>query len=428
MNTFIIYLIQSSAILSLMFLVYWIFLRKETFFQLNRAFLLMSGFFSLVAPIIPFQKIMQEPVGSLAVFLEPVLITPDPSGLNFIADIQWPGSILVVYLTGLTIFSVRFFIQIIQMYILSRRSTVTKANNVRLILVDRRYAPFSFLNMIFINKSRIAPENLPAILAHEQVHVNQGHSIDLILTELLFIFQWFNPFTWLLNRELKNIHEYLADEGVIRQGINTADYQQIILNETIGVKVNSLTHNFNISQLKKRIIMMTQKRSGSWAAGKMMLALPVILGIGLIFSVSAISVNTIQNNQSKSQSSEKANQKDAQQLVEVQPSFPGGQDAMSKFLVEKIKYPVDAMKKNIMGTVYVSFTVETDGTLTDVKILKGIGSGCDEETIRVVKLMPKWVPGKAKGQPVKAQITLPVKFKLDDDKGKDKNPPEEKKK
>jgi TonB family protein len=215
---------------------------------------------------------------------------------------------------------------------------------------------------------------------------------------------------------------------VIRQGINTSDYQQIILNETIGVKVNSLTHNFNISQLKKRIIMMTQKRSGSWAAGKMMLALPVILGIGLIFSVSAISVNTVQDNQSKSQSSEKANQKDAQQLVEVQPSFPGGQDAMSKFLVENIKYPVDAMKKNIMGTVYVSFTVETDGTLTDVKILKGIGSGCDEETIRVVKLMPKWVPGKAKGQPVKAQITLPVKFKLDDDKGKDKSPTEEKKK
>ena len=438
MNAFIIYLIQSSVSLSLMFLVYWIFLRNDTFFHLNRAFLLLSGFFSLMIPLIPFQKIMQEPVSSLAVFLEPVLITPDPSGQKLISDMQWSEIILIAYLTGLTIFIVRFFIQIIQMFLLARRSIVTKTDNIRLILIDHRYAPFSFLNMVFINKSKVATENLPAILAHEQVHVNQGHTIDLILTEMLIIVQWFNPFVWLLNRELRNIHEYLADEGVISQGIKTADYQQIILNETIGVKVNPLTHNFNVSQLKKRIIMMTQKRSGSWAAGKMMLALPVILGIGLIFSVSAISVNSLQDNKSKSQASEKATQKEAQQQVEVQPSFPGGQDAMSKFLVGNIKYPEEAMKKNVTGTVYVSFAVETDGNLTDLKIQKGIGSGCDEETIRVMKLMPKWIPGTTKGQPVKARVTLPVKFKLDGDKEKTKKsqlkftapvvPPEEKKK
>ena len=100
-------------------------------------------------------------------------------------------------------------------------------------------------------------------------------------------------------------------------------------------------------------------------------------------------------------------------VVEKQPSFPGGQDGYVKFLVENIKYPAEAMKKSVMGTVYISFVVEKDGSVTDVKVLRGIGSGCDEEAVRVVKMMPKWNPGEEKGKPVAVQYNLPIKFKLD---------------
>ncbi len=98
--------------------------------------------------------------------------------------------------------------------------------------------------------------------------------------------------------------------------------------------------------------------------------------------------------------------------VEEEPSYPGGDEARIKFLQENIKYPKEAIKHGVQGKVFVSFVVEVDGSLSDVKVLRGIGSGCDDEAIRVVKSMPKWVPGKQKGVPVRIQFNLPIDFKL----------------
>jgi protein TonB len=109
-------------------------------------------------------------------------------------------------------------------------------------------------------------------------------------------------------------------------------------------------------------------------------------------------------------------------VVEKQPSYPGGQDAMVKFIMENIKYPEAAKKKGTMGTVFVTFVVNTDGSVYDVKILRGIGSGCDEEAARVVKLMPKWIPGESKGKTVCVQYNLPIKFALDNHDKKKEEP------
>ncbi len=99
-------------------------------------------------------------------------------------------------------------------------------------------------------------------------------------------------------------------------------------------------------------------------------------------------------------------------LVEEEPSYPGGDEARIKFLQENMKYPEEAIKHGVQGKVFVTFVVEVDGSLSDVKVLRGIGSGCDDEAIRVVKSMPKWIPGKQKGIPVRIQFNLPIDFKL----------------
>ena len=436
MNAQLYYLMQSSLCLGTLFLVYWIVLRRDTFFQVNRLFLILAGILSLTIPLFPFHQVMQEPGAPLMIFLDPVLITPGKVAETVASHVQWFEIVQIIYFTGTAIFLVRFLVQIFQLSLLVHRSTIKKAHGCRLVLVDRGYAPFSFFNMIFINECNIAPENLNAILVHEQMHIRQAHTLDLILAELLIIIQWFNPFAWLLNHELKNIHEYLADEGVIRQGVPAPDYQQLILNETIGIQVNNLTNNFNISQLKKRIIMMTQKRSGNWAISKMMLALPVIFGLGLLFSVSTYSFNFlqdkkkdetksmgvpvispgVQDNKGKTQKSETDSQTDVYKTVDEQPTFPGGDNARITFLIDNIKYPAQAMKDNIQGKVFISFDVETDGSLTNVFVLRGIGGGCDEEAVRVIKLMPKWSPGKIKGVAVKTRFNLPIKFVLDSGK------------
>jgi periplasmic protein TonB len=99
-------------------------------------------------------------------------------------------------------------------------------------------------------------------------------------------------------------------------------------------------------------------------------------------------------------------------VVEEQPGYPGGDEARIKFLQENIKYPEEAKELGVQGKVFVTFVVEVDGSITDVRVLRGIGAGCDEEAVRVVKSMPRWVPGKQRGQPVRVQFNLPIKFTL----------------
>jgi periplasmic protein TonB len=99
-------------------------------------------------------------------------------------------------------------------------------------------------------------------------------------------------------------------------------------------------------------------------------------------------------------------------VVEEAPSYPGGDEARIKFLQENIKYPQMARESGISGTVYVTFVVERDGHVTDVKVMRGIGGGCDEEAIRVINAMPKWNPGKQRGKPVRVQFNMPIKFTL----------------
>ena len=99
-------------------------------------------------------------------------------------------------------------------------------------------------------------------------------------------------------------------------------------------------------------------------------------------------------------------------VVEDAPSFPGGDEARIRFLQQNIKYPQMARESSIQGTVYVTFVVERDGSVTDVRVLRGIGGGCDEEAIRVIKAMPKWNPGKQRGKPVRVQFNMPIKFTL----------------
>ncbi|MCK9218954.1 MAG: M56 family metallopeptidase [Bacteroidales bacterium] len=428
MNVLLYYLMQSAFCLTTLFFIYWIFLRRDTFFQMNRLFLIFAGILSLLIPLFPFHRVMQEPVSALVTILEPVLITPDKMEERVISHFQWFEIAWIIYFTGVVVLLIRFLVQTLQLLLLVHRSGIKRINDNKVVLVDHGYSPFSFFNMIFINETNIVPENLETILAHEQVHIRQAHTFDLILGNMLIIIQWFNPFAWLIQRELKNIHEFLADEGVIREGISSPDYQQLILNETMGIRVNNLSNNFNISQIKKRITMMTKSRSGNWAIGKILLAIPAVIVTGMLFGASTspkLSVPEKIYLTAGSQQSKEVPAQDTKKkkypIPEIQPSFPDGEEARIKFFQENIKYPDEAIRNNIQGTVFVSFNVETDGSITGVELLRGIGGGCNEEAMRVVKLMPKWEPAELQGKPVVVKFGLPIKFKLDAGKKKEQN-------
>jgi TonB family protein len=199
--------------------------------------------------------------------------------------------------------------------------------------------------------------------------------------------------------------------------------------------------------------MMTKSRSGSWAVSKLLVSIPAIFFLVLLFSAGTTGIVFAQEKKEEPKSlgdsrglspqqtkeeQEKATQEKAMKssqasssgeqvynAVEKMPTFPGGDEARIDFMMKNLKYPEQAKKNGVQGKVFVTFIVETDGSLTNVKVMRGIGAGCDEEAVRVIKLMPKWTPGIEKGKPVKVQFVLPIKFALgeksdaDKDKAKD---------
>jgi TonB family protein len=441
MNTILLILLESTICLLVLYPVYWFFLRRDTFFQVNRFYLLAMVLFSILIPLLPLQWVPSGPPSAIVILLDPVLITPAKVQHTMSAHLQWIEIAAVVYLTGVLIFLLRFGLQLIQLYRITRRFGIRESHGQKVVFVDRGYSPFSFFNLVFINEDSIPEGSLPTILEHERVHIRQFHTLDMILVEVAAILQWFNPVIWLTGREMKIIHEYLADEGVLQTGISRSQYQQMILDETMGIQVNSLTNNFNVSLLKKRIYMMTKSKSGRWAKSKMLMALPVLAALLFLLPASSVSSSSDRDNAGTTQvasvlaqspaaapisagnepqdTPKKSSEKEIYANVEKQPQYTGGHDALIQFLVSNIKYPAEAKKNGIQGTVLICFIVQANGAITDVKVEKGIGGGCNEEAVRVVKLMPNWIPGQDKGKNVAVQCKLPITFRLDADKKKE---------
>jgi TonB family protein len=193
----------------------------------------------------------------------------------------------------------------------------------------------------------------------------------------------------------------------------------------MGIQVNDLTNNFNHSLLKKRITMMTKSKSNYFAKLKVLLVTPVAFFLVVAFTVSPV-VKTVaqvdkqtQKVEVKSQSPQDGDQNELFTVVENMPKFPGGEEARAKFFAENIKYPEAARKAGVQGTCYVTFVIEEDGSTSNVKVLRGIGGGCDEEAVRVIQSMPKWEPGTQRGKAVRVQFNMPVKFSLGEGKKED---------
>ena len=426
MNNMIPYLVQSTMTLMVLYAVYWLFLRRDTFFHINRFYLILTLLISLIMPLFDIHLFSNSPASPVTILLDTVTITPEKLEKVRTGHLSWFEIAGVIYLTGIAIFTIRFMIQLSQLGLILRHNKFTRQEGMNIVFVDRGYSPFSFFNLVFIRKEYYVDDKLTPVLTHEKVHIRQFHTLDLLLAEFVTIVQWFNPFAWLLGRSMKSNHEFLADEGVLKEGFLKRDYQTMILNEAMGLQVNNLTNNFNVSLIKNRIQMMTRSRSGSWAVSKLLVSIPAIFFLVLLFSAETTNIAAAQEKKEEpknlggsigiggpqAQENKTSPDKDVYTKVENQPTYPGGDEARIEFMIKNIKYPEQAKKNGVQGKVFVTFIVEKDGSLSNVKVMRGIGAGCDEEAVRVIKLMPKWTPGLEKGKPVKVQFVLPIQFTL----------------
>lgn len=282
------YIAESAITLTLLYLFYLGFLRNDTHFRINRFALLFSAVMSMLLPAVAgmINIPVKDTLNLNIVFPQsgfqlsaPVSGQMDPvDQFNFMEILGW------VYLIGAAVMLARLVYQAIYLHAVSRLSKTSYHEGFKIITLDTNMMPFSYFNQIFIPGERITEDSLASVIAHEKSHLSQGHYVDLILFQAITVLQWFNPFAWLIEKSLKEVHEYLADEAVLESGKDMGKYQAVLVNEALGGPVFILTNQFNQSLIKKRILMMKNERSSKFAQLKALLLLPLMAGLLMAFA------------------------------------------------------------------------------------------------------------------------------------------------
>lgn len=423
METILIYLAKVNIALTVFYILFLILFRRDTFFAFKRYFFLFAIAFSLIYPFLTINGLPTLHLfGNLHENTAQVVIG-NPSATYIVADasdktatktFDWELSLCCVILAGIAFGTVRLLWQLSSIFRIKRKSVKQLMNGIIVYQYPDEITPFSFFHWIFLHRESHTEKELAHILLHEQIHKDQGHSADILLAELLCTFFWYNPFVWLMKKDMAINLECLADNGVLRQGINSREYQYHLLRLTYHETAIQIVNNFNVSQLKQRIIMMNKSKSPRGKLAKMLIVLPFILLMISVNSSFARNENQKNTNENILQDKQKKTNSNEPVFVAVQkmPEFVGGMDALMNYLSTNIQYPAEAQQKGIHGTVIISFIVEKDGSLSDVQVVRSVDQSLDNEAVKVIKKMPKWIPGQQNGKNVRVKFTLPVEFKL----------------
>ncbi len=541
------YILQVNIYLLVFYGFYKLLLDRETYFTLNRFYLVASGILSLTIPFLRFEWFSTQTIA------RPVYITAGQVGdfMYQVGIVQndvsmlTPGNVLaLVYIAGVVFLVIRLMIQLVYVRLLLKRNESGMA--------------FSFFGRKLIDQSL---PGLSTINSHEEIHIRQLHSLDVIFFEVLGIIAWFNPIIYFYKHTVKNIHEYLADEEAARFQGDKEQYALLLLSSAFGVTQSNLTNSFfNKSLIKKRIYMLHKQRSKKTAILKYGLFLPLfaitlvmssatlrtnknikrltddiplnqplqvvkevvaaaieadvpagansktvdfsdllthlkksvryplaasasgVQGFSMIkFTVKAGEPNDVsiastalgygcdtelmskiltydgfksiadgkyviktsfllsgettplKNQELKtpanytllpeivirgylktSESTTDVGDNKIYDFVSLdqQPTFPGGMDKFYGYLKSTMVYPTEAKANKVEGKVFLSFVVETDGSLSDIKVERKLGYGTDEEAVRVLKASPAWTPGIQNGSKVRVKYNIPISFSL----------------
>ncbi len=291
MNNLLVYALKSGIILAVFYLVYQAFFSRDTFFRLRRNLLLVGLGISIILPLIryhlPFHGSLiptetPYPADAFTVINDAATPTMDmsnnPSGQisrHAFAFVPLDKILLTIYLLGAFFCSVRLIFQIIKTLLLIRRSDCSVWQGIRIAQLKEDRLPFTMFSTIFYNPAITTEKDFKKIFIHEKAHIEQKHFIDLLLSELLLIVQWFNPFMWLYAYAIKENHEFLADNAVIAEYSDKPSYQILLVNQAVGTNTVCLVNNF-YSSLKNRIIMITKSKTPPHARLKVLIMIPVI--------------------------------------------------------------------------------------------------------------------------------------------------------
>ena len=412
---------------------------EDTFFRLRRIMLLLICVTSLIYPLIDFSGWTDEyAIGETFTtvynkLLPEVLVTTAlPVATTEVEVTTWQAGtwLWIIYGLGIGMLLLRNLLEVSKIHrslVCSQRYSL---KGVPVYQSEDVGEPCSFFHWIFINPMQYSDKEINEILIHEQTHVRELHSLDIILVQLVILLCWFNPFSWLIRSEIRMNHEYLADKQVVTSGYDKKSYQYHLL----GIKHTSLAaanfyNNFSVLPLKKRIKMLNRKRTHNIMVGKYLMFIPVAALLLLFSNCANKKADKVQSDTEKADTIELTAEpeKTAEpqvdititetkgdsiySVVETMPDFPGGQKELLSFLSRNIKYPTKAIENKIQGRVIVQFVVNKDGSIFGAKVVRSVDPDLDKEALRVINSMPKWKPGMQKGEPVSVKFTVPIVFR-----------------
>ena len=476
------YLLKLNLALIVLFSFYKLMFSGDTFFALRRATLIGMYLVAMLVPGLNCSYWINKSVGMVsmaneyaAIVLPAVTVTPGGGGA-----IGWETTAMTIYTMVACLFLLRFFWQLVSIVRLRNKCRTTDINGTKVYLLESDEGPFSFFNWIFINPTKHNRQETDEIMTHELAHCRQLHSVDILFTELFAIVFWANPFVWLLKREVRLNLEYLADNNVLAGGTDSKKYQYHLLGLAYRKNVATISNNFNVLPLKKRIKMMNKKRTKKIAKAKYALYIPLAAMLLVVSNIetvardianvakampmakasvkqekmvdlsfsnkATVAVESRKNVQSTEAIERKDNKMEVQadnrnsemsaqkveettevaneesvekgpkkspkkvyEHIENMPTFNGN---LNQWLLQNMKYPVEAMNKKEQGKVIVQFIVSENGEVSEPKIIRSVSPALDKEACRIVLAMPKWNPGKLKGKPVAVRYMLPITFRL----------------
>ena len=432
MIEFLTYDLKVAVLLAVFYMFYRLMLARETFHRVNRIVLLLTAVTSYVLPLcvitihetVIMQRAAHVAVGSFQVDM----MNEEP------ATPLWQIILPILFIIGMMATLVHTLSSLFRIIRIIRHSEQYPQTDGTTICVtgNASLTPFSWMHYIVMNRSDYETYDA-AILAHERGHIRLHHSWDLLFVDTLTALQWYNPAMWMLRSDLRAIHEYEADAAVLSQGINARQYQYLLITKAAGIGGYSLANGISHSTLKNRINMMLHTKSDRSRLLKLLALLPIV---GIALAVNAEKVVDVRYDEPQKQNTKKkvkgvAEKKadtsetntavgtfepvqgDVFDVVEEMPQYPGGPQALFKFLGENVQYPAEAEKAGIQGRVIATFVVEKDGSISQPTIVKSVDPLLDAEAIRVISAMPNWIPGKQNGKVVRVKYTVPLSFNLD---------------
>lgn len=418
MNILLVYTLKSALVLTLLYLPYTLMLRRERFFRLNRLTLLTILLLALVQPLCKVaspESLTQMPVVAdtqqlvyqmeTAITEAPIYVLGNPEEATAWGWQEW---IVLVYAAGMAAMLCLRICQLVQIRWAMRRGCLWRErerDGVTVCCHVGNGAPFSWMRSIYISEADYE-QNGRAILLHERAHIHLRHSLDILLLTLVEAVQWWNPVIYMLGRSLRNVHEYEADDHVLRQGVSLTDYQTLLVRKALADTAYAFANNFNRSHILKRIEMMKRPPSSPWLRAKALYVVPLILftlvvsatpviepllivdgeevdrdrvnqlqgdSIAYVTVLKGVSATALYGEKGRGGAVQIETKKRAEEtpqgvfdIAEEMPRFPGGDAAFKQYMAHHVRYPKAAAENGVGGTVKVQFIVEPDGRITHV--------------------------------------------------------------